>query len=93
MVGGSVEELEETGSIIINLRLDRKHEPLCSVPLPGLQMAQVPDAVWALGEREQQTIICQKCKERAPNALVFYLSPLFSQFMLERAACQQCYRG
>ncbi|TWW78455.1 GDNF family receptor alpha-1 [Takifugu flavidus] len=53
-VGGALEELEETGNIIINLRLDRKHEPLCSVPSPGLQMAQAPDAAWALGERDRE---------------------------------------
>lgn len=81
-VGGAAEEPEETGNIIINLRLDGKHEPQRSVPSAGLQMAPVPDAVWALGDTETQAIICQECKERAANAFPLHLPPpLFSAYV------------
>lgn len=76
MVGGALEELEETGNIIINLRLDRKHEPLCSVPSPGLQMAQALDAAWALGERERNRLSSAKSAKRGQQ--MHHFSSVFS---------------
>lgn len=74
MVGGAVEEPEETGNIIINLRLDRKHESLCSVPSPGLQMAQVAHAVWALGEREREKQSSARSAKRGQQMHYFFTS-------------------
>lgn len=83
-VGGALEELEETGNIIINLRLDRKHEPLCSVPSPGLQMAQAPDAAWALGERERERETdCHPPKVQREGSECITSPPLSSVFSVD----------